>query len=59
MNLGFDDKPTRPCLFRESNRGFMRGLRGVRNFASLDGDAEGLKNAFPLVFVDVHGLEVV
>ena len=37
----------------------MGRFRGVRNFASLDGNAKRLEDAFASVFVDVHAKWVV
>ena len=59
MDLGFHHEPLRSGFFRQRNGGFVRSFWSVCNFASLDGDAKRLEDAFALIFVDVHAKGVV
>ena len=59
MDLGFHHEPLRACFFCQSDSRLVRRFRGVCNFASLDGNAKRLEDAFALIFVDVHAKGVV
>ena len=59
VDLGFHHEPLRARFFRQGHSRLVSRFRGVCHFASLDGDAEGLKDALALVFVDVHAKWVV
>jgi hypothetical protein len=59
VDLGFHHEPLRARFFCQSDSRFVRGFRSVCNFASLDGDAKRLEDAFALIFVDVHAKGVV
>ena len=58
VDLCLDHEPTGARFFGQRHRGFVGRFWGVCHFASLNRDAKRLKNAFSLVFVDVHGLLV-